>query len=135
MAAIVFMLHCLGPSYCIESSAFSAVNPIWLRWLREQRSNPLASAASAPAVSILGFPEDDGKVVAFKERGERTIQPRKLNGFAIFNDFNQQPAAAAVAAATVVSSTTLRPEATTLHLPSSAQPQLTVTFANLLGMN
>merc|ERR1711881_666091 len=119
VVAIVFMLSCLiRCNYCIES--FPTVvsnNPLWLRWMREQRNNdkhPLAAS-----VSILKL-DSDGKE-AEQERGERTIHhPRRFHGFAFFNDF-------------VITTTTAKPEVTTLSYPSQ-QPQLSngVTFANLL---
>ena len=62
VVAIVFMLSCLvGCNYCIESFPTINSNPLWLRWLREQRSNnnnrlvappPPAPLALAAPVSL-----------------------------------------------------------------------------------
>jgi hypothetical protein len=118
------MLSCITSSInCLESSAFTAVNPLWLRWLREQRNSPIP----AP-VSFLQI--EDGKEASasnrgqiIKERGERNKQPRKISGFALFNHVDlEQPL-----------TSTQRPEVTTLNvLPDQPLDLPGVTFANLL---
>ena len=107
----------LNPNDCLESPAFQAVNPLWLRWVREQRN---LDSASASVSSLANFEADAGKVA----RGERTIQPRKVpSGFAIFNDFD------AIFEETASASSTSRSVATTLEQPQFLNG---VTFANLL---
>ena len=95
VVAIVFMLSCLvGCNYCIESFPTINSNPLWLRWLREQRSNNNNNRIVAPPPAPLAL----AAPVSLEYQATPTAQESegKEAGLATpTNNINQAVAAAA----------------------------------------